>query len=355
VDAGRLRFPRATGFVRRSGFGGGASRPKIVLVRRGTAAARQRDILDPARRLASAQSRCFTQENTPEVRNALLTSTETRNARIWWWRRAAGRPSEVSGPGRSEFRYAPPPDRDPVKPSSVTILRLAGGCDPGRPGHMGIIWPKRFSPHRSSPGSRTAVASADVREWAASELKARRPRKTNGVLRRMAVMRAERDEVLVLTEDVERCRGVTPPSMRTSIVSARSDMVIHARPTSVHVLSVPEADTAHEVVAVAVDQVAGTNPSRRGHARARTQSLVIHGRISSTLVVWVWRPRRRATRFVRCDGPPSRPDAEPQLRPLLNRPDPDDVGKRRVRPNIVELRPTSRQEGREGNDAADTF
>ncbi len=263
----------------------GAAPPPLLIVRRGTAVAAEGDVLDPARSFGIGAVKVLPQEY-PGMKAAHLDLDENADPRLVIAEVAAGLPeSEVLVRGERRFvrTFHPVQIAETAPPLGLPgnpVVLITGGL-----GHIGLSMAEAAF---FGFGARLALLGrsplAPPEEWSARSESADTSEAERTVLRRLAVMRAARDDVLVLAADMD-----DPGAVKRAVDAAvdhfgRVDMIIHGAANVSPRAFGSVADTDEDVVAAQVSPklkgLIHLIEATRGREPARW---IVHGSISSVL------------------------------------------------------------------------
>jgi acyl transferase domain-containing protein/SAM-dependent methyltransferase/acyl carrier protein len=264
----------------------GREAPLMLVVRRGTAEVTPVDHLDAARAFGIGAVKVLPQEHPGLRLTHIDVDDDDTVAHAIVDELAAGLPdSEVAlrGGRRLVRTYAPVEIAEAAPPAGLPahpVVLITGGL-----GHMGLILAEAVF---AGIGARLVLVGRSVvpppDEWAARSESADVGEEQRSLLRRLAVMRAERDDVLVLAADFDDGAAVRRAVDAAIEHFGGIDMVIHGAANVGPAAFGSAADTGPEVVAAQlspkikgllhlVDAMHGREPSR----------WVVHGSISSVL------------------------------------------------------------------------
>ena len=264
----------------------GSTAMPVVLARRGSTIVVDGDVIDPARAFGIGAAKVLPQEH-PSLRIAHVDVDDTPGvARHLVEELAAGstEPEVAYRGGQRHIRgYEPvsiPDVSPPVALPPNPVILITGGL-----GHMGLILAEAAF---SALGARLVLlgraALPPPEEWAAKSESPQLPDDQRSLLRRLAVMRAERDEVLVVAADLNDASAVQSAVDAAMARFGTVDLVVHGAanvspqafgPTSETGTSVLDAQLSPKVVGLLhlMTAMRGRKPKR----------WLIHGSISSVL------------------------------------------------------------------------
>ena len=263
-----------------------AAVPPLLLVRRGTAAVVDGDELDPPRAMGIGAAKVLPQEH-PGLRVAHIDVDDGPHVAELVVRELAAGATESEVAVRCGRRYvrayepAAIPDTSPpagLPPKPVVLI--TGGL-----GYIGLIVAEAAF---SQLGARLVLLSRSAlpppQEWGARSANPRTPEEQRSVLRRLAVMQAERDDVLVVAADLDDRAAASAAVDAALSRFGAVDLVVHgAANIGPHAFG-PASETGSPVVA------AQLSPKLRGllylieAMRGREpKRWLVHGSISSVL------------------------------------------------------------------------
>jgi acyl transferase domain-containing protein/SAM-dependent methyltransferase len=268
-----------------------ASRPQatavpLLLVRRGTAAVVDGDELDPPRAMGIGAAKVLPQEH-PGLRVAHVDIDDAPAvAELVVRELAAGAPeSEVAL--RGGRRYVKAHERVTISDTSPAtglppdpVVLITGGL-----GHIGLVVAEAAF---SQLGARLVLLSRSplppAEQWAATSADARTTGEQRSVLRRLAVMRAERDDVLVVTADLDDQVAVAAAVDAAIGRFGTVDLVVHgAANIGPHAFG-PAAETGPPVVAAQLaPKLRGLLYLIKAMRGREPKRWLVHGSISSVL------------------------------------------------------------------------
>ena len=268
-----------------------ASRPgegpvPMLLVRRGTAAVADGDQLDPPRALGIGAAKVLPQEH-PGLRVAHVdVDDEPGAAELVVRELAAGATeSEVAvRRGRRYVRvYEPVPIPDTAPPAGLPpnpVVLITGGL-----GHIGLAVAEAAF---SQLGARLVLVSRSplppCPQWKAmSESPGTSPQQRS-VLRRLALMSAERDDVLVVAADLGDQAAVSAAIDAAVRRFGGVDMVVHGAANISQQAFGPAADTGPPVIAAQLSpKVTGLLHLIEATRGREPRRWLVHGSVSSVL------------------------------------------------------------------------
>jgi phthiocerol/phenolphthiocerol synthesis type-I polyketide synthase E len=284
-EAATVGFLDPLRLAERAAAQAGAAPPSFLIVRRGTAAVIKTDVLDPGRSFGLGAVKVLPQEY-PGMRVAHLDLDEEADPRSVIAEVAADLPeSEVAlRGGRRLVRTYRPVEIDGVAPPAGLpdnpVVLITGGL-----GHMGLIVAEAMF---SGLGARLALLGRShlppPEQWSARSESSDASEADREMLRRLAVMRAARDDVLVVAADMDDPVAVRNAVDATMARFGRLDVIIHGAANVSPRAFGSVADTDQDVVAAQLSpKVKGLIhliEATRGREPARW---IVHGSISSVL------------------------------------------------------------------------
>jgi phthiocerol/phenolphthiocerol synthesis type-I polyketide synthase E len=264
----------------------GAGSIPMLLVRRGTAAVTEDDKLDPARALGIGVAKVLPQEH-PGLRVAHIDIDDAPDvAELVVAELAAGatEPEVALRGGRRFVRaYEPMTIRDTSPPAGLPpspVILITGGL-----GHIGLIVAEAaFSELGARLVLLTRSALPPPHEWGARSESPETSEEQRSVLRRLAVMRAERDDVLVVAADLDEEAAVSAAVDAAVSRFGAVDLVVHGAANVSPGAFGPVSDTGPSVVAAQLSpKLRGLLHLIRAMRGREPRRWLVHGSISSVL------------------------------------------------------------------------
>jgi acyl transferase domain-containing protein/SAM-dependent methyltransferase len=266
----------------------GAGHIPIVLVRRGSADVVEGDTIDPARAFGIGAAKVLAQEHPGlRVAHVDVDAGDTEGAASLILRELSSGASESEVALRGGRRYVrtyrtfeiaetAPPSGLPPRP----VVLITGGF-----GHIGLIVAEAAF---SDLGARLVLVGRSglpaPEEWAAQSESPEESDERRDLLRRLAVMRAERDEILAVAADLDDLAETKAAVDQAIARFGRVDLVVHGAANVGASAFGPAAETGSDVLAAQISpKVKGLLNLIEAMKGREPGRWFVHGSISAVL------------------------------------------------------------------------